>query len=258
MKKLHFQYNMELAFSQKVTDHSFALRCVPQSSLCQTIGALTCSFNPMASIALSKDAFDNVVYTGYIPDPHTYFSFRIEGMAITNSEQFLQEPLNLLYKYPSTLAFLTKSPEAYFPDFKIPSGDNLQKAMYLMELLNKHFTYKTGSTNNATTADMALQQGCGVCQDYAHILIALCRQQNIPARYVGGFMIGEGVTHAWVDIYATGKWLGIDPTHNRIVDENYIKLSAGRDFSDCIIDRGIFRGGAEQQQKVIVKVTEVE
>jgi len=256
VKRLHFKYIMKLTFSNKVTSHSFALRCVPQSSFCQTIGALTCAFNPVASIALSKDAFDNVVYTGYIPAPHTSFSFRIEGLALTNSEHFLQEPLNPLYKYPSPLAVLSCPPEAYLPDFRAPSGDNLQKAMYLMELLNRHFIYKSGSTSITTTAETALRQGCGVCQDYAHILIALCRQQGIPARYVAGFMIGEGVTHAWIEIYAAGKWLAIDPTHNRIVDELYIKLSSGRDFGDCIIDRGIFRGIAKQQQAVTVLVEE--
>jgi len=125
-----------------------------------------------------------------------------------------------------------------------------------MELLNRHFIYKSGSTSITTTAETALRQGCGVCQDYAHILIALCRQQGIPARYVAGFMIGEGVTHAWIEIYAAGKWLAIDPTHNRIVDELYIKLSSGRDFGDCIIDRGIFRGIAKQQQAVTVLVEE--
>ena len=125
-----------------------------------------------------------------------------------------------------------------------------------MELLFNHFTYKTGSTTNQTTAEMALAQGCGVCQDYAHILIALCRQQGIPARYIAGFMIGEGATHAWVEVYVNGKWLGIDPTHNRIVDDLYIKLAEGRDFADCIIDRGLFNGVAQQSQYVEVKVVE--
>lgn len=256
MKKLHFEYTMQLQFSSAVLRHSFALRCVPQSSPCQSIGSLTCRFNPVTSIALSQDAFDNMVYTGYIAGWHRDFSFHIEGVAVTNSEYFNMEPLNLLYKYASPLAFLPQPAAAYFKNFHTPTGDNLQKALYLMDLLEANFTYKTGSTNNNTTALDALTQGCGVCQDYAHILIALCREQGIPARYVAGFMIGEGVTHAWVEIYAAGKWLGLDPTNNRIVDDLYIKLSTGRDFGDCIIDRGVFIGNATQKQSVAVKVSE--
>lgn len=256
MKKLHFQYIMQLEFSSEVIRHSFALRCAPQSSPCQAIGSLTCAFNPVTSIALSDDAFGNRVYTGYIAEPHRAFSFRIEGVAVTNSENFFREKLNLLFKYPSPLAELPGPIQGYFPDFRPPSGDNLQKALYLMELLYNNFTYKSGSTSNRTTALEALKQGCGVCQDYAHILIALCRKEGIPARYLAGFMIGEGVTHAWVEIYAQGKWIGLDPTHNRIVDDLYIKLSCGRDFGDCIIDRGIFLGRAVQTQTVTVKVEE--
>jgi hypothetical protein len=256
VKKLHFQYLMQLKFSADVIQHSFALRCVPQSTVCQSIGSLTCAFNPVASIALSKDSFGNMVYTGYIPEPHRAFSFRIEGTAVINSENFLHDSLKLAYKYPSPLANLQHPAQDYFPEYRRPGGDNLQKAMYFMGLLSGNFKYQSGSTNIHTTAEMALKQGCGVCQDYAHILIAMCRQEGIPARYVAGFMIGEGVTHAWVEIYIAGKWVGLDPTHNRMVDDLYIRLSSGRDFGDCIIDRGIFRGNAHQNQKVLVKVEE--
>ena len=258
MKKLHFSYKMTLNFSSPVTNHSFALRCVPKQTPCQSIGSLTCEFNPVTSISLSKDTFDNTVYTGYIPEPHSNFSFAVSGIAVTNSEYFLSEPLKPIFKYPSTLAFLEKPLAEYFPYWRLPSGDNLQKSLYLMELLFNNFTYKSGSTTNETTAEKALLQGCGVCQDYAHILIAMCRKIGVPAKYVAGFMIGEGVTHAWVEIYANGKWIGLDPTHNRIVDDLYIKLSDGRDFSDCIIDRGVFMGTANQSQLVEVKVETIE
>lgn len=256
MKTLHFSYKMNLTFSSYVTNHSFALRCVPKQTPCQSIGALTCQFNPVSSISLSYDAFHNTVYTGYIPEPHKLFSFAISGVAVTNSEYFIMEKLQPIFKFDSPLATLKKALEEYFPQCHVPSGDNLQKSLYLMELLFNNFTYEAGSTNNATTAEMALEQRRGVCQDYAHILIALCRKQGIAARYVAGFMIGEGATHAWVEIFVNGKWIGLDPTHNRIVDDLYIKLAEGRDFTDCIIDRGIFNGSASQTQYVDVVVEE--
>ena len=69
-------------------------------------------------------------------------------------------------------------------------------------------------------------------------------------------MTGEGATHAWLEIFAGGQWLGIDPTNNRIVDDQYIKLSEGRDAADCIIDKGVFFGNVSQSQSVLVRVTQ--
>ena len=133
----------------------------------------------------------------------------------------------------------------------------IQKVLVYCDRLNSAFEYKSGTTTINTTAETALKQGCGVCQDYAQILIGLCQKNDIPARYVAGFMIGEGVTHAWVEIYASGQWIGIDPTHNRMTDEKYIKVSDGRDAFDCIIDRGIFFGETRQNQEILVHVEEV-
>jgi transglutaminase-like putative cysteine protease len=89
-----------------------------------------------------------------------------------------------------------------------------------------------------------------VCQDFAHILIALCRLSGILARYAAGFPEGEGSTHAWVEYYEDGSWKAVDPTHNRLVETGYIKLSHGRNFGDCSIEKGIFSGIAEQNLNV--------
>ena len=96
----------------------------------------------------------------------------------------------------------------------------------------------------------------GVCQDYAHILIALLRMMRIPARYVVGMMIGEGFSHAWVEMEADGRWYGLDPTNDVLVGENYIKISHGRDYNDCIVNKGVFTGMASQKQDISVIVCE--
>ncbi len=69
-------------------------------------------------------------------------------------------------------------------------------------------------------------------------------------------MLGEGASHAWVEVWVNGMWVGIDPTNNRLTDETYIKLTHGRDFGDGAIDRGRFLGFAGQTQKILVKVEE--
>lgn len=89
----------------------------------------------------------------------------------------------------------------------------------------------------------------GVCQDEAHIMLALLRMKGIPCRYVMGYMLGEGSTHAWVEVLREEKWIGMDPTNRRMVNDEYITVSAGRDANDCPVNRGIFSGMAKQQSQ---------
>lgn len=125
-----------------------------------------------------------------------------------------------------------------------------------MHKLHQDFTYEKGVTTFLTTAEEAMTLKKGVCQDYAHILIALLRMMRIPARYVVGMMTGEGFSHAWVEMEADGKWYGLDPTNDVLVDENYIKISHGRDYDDCIVNKGLFTGMASQKQDIRVIVCE--
>ncbi len=136
-------------------------------------------------------------------------------------------------------------------------NSNIKNAMIIMEYLYGSISYIKGVTDINTTTEDVLKLKCGVCQDYSHLMIGLCRLSGIPARYVAGLMIGEGETHAWVEIYNDGIWMGLDPTNNKVVDDYYIKLSHGRDYGDCIIDKGSFLGITNQEQKVYVLVEEI-
>lgn len=125
-----------------------------------------------------------------------------------------------------------------------------------------NFSYTKGITNIETTIDEVLQHKKGVCQDFAHILLQLLRTAGIPSRYVSGYVCpnksglrGEGATHAWVEIYTpTQGWLGIDPTNNIWTMDNHIKLSVGRNFTDCTPVKGTFKGLAKQKLSVSVSV----
>ncbi len=255
MRKLNFLYEMQLRFSGNITKHSFALRCMPKATVNQRLLKVSCEISPINSITKSIDAFGNILYSGYIEEPHDYFGFRLSGTVLTNSENIDTGGLNRLFCYPTPQTTITYGAEKYLAEAE-KMRDPIQKALAMSSMLYSNFCYRPGTTNTATTAQQALDQGCGVCQDYAHILTALCRSCGIPAHYIAGFMIGEGATHAWAEIYARGKWIGIDPTNNRLVDDQYIKLSEGRDAGDCIIDKGVFFGDVRQDQEVCVKVTE--
>lgn len=128
-----------------------------------------------------------------------------------------------------------------------------------MDEVFKTFVYTPASTTIRTTAEEALAQHKGVCQDYAHVMLSVCRHVGLTARYIAGLLNGEGATHAWVEVYHNERWIGLDPTHNRMVDDNYITIAHGRDYRDCMLDIGIFSGcNVQQHQWVNASVHEQE
>jgi transglutaminase-like putative cysteine protease len=110
--------------------------------------------------------------------------------------------------------------------------------------VHRALRYRADVTGVRTTAAAALALGQGVCQDYAHVMLALCRLLGIPARYVSGHLVGEGGTHAWVEVVvadgAGATVMALDPTHDREVGANYLTIAIGRDYSDVAPTSGTF------------------
>lgn len=106
--------------------------------------------------------------------------------------------------------------------------------------------YVPGSTNTTTTAKATLQGGRGVCQDYAHVMIGVLRQQGIPTRYVSGYLNlsderNESQLHAWIEVFIPKVgWRGFDPTNNLQANDQFIKIAHGRDYHDCQPIKGVF------------------
>ena len=103
--------------------------------------------------------------------------------------------------------------------------------------------YKSGATTFQTTAQKALIDGKGVCQDFAHILITLARYIGLPARYINGFLYDENSavssSHAWAEIYIDHLgWVGFDPTYKKCIDDNYIRICAGFNALDASTIKG--------------------
>ena len=170
-----------------------------------------------------------------------------------------------------------------FTQFAQPSftpGRPLLEAAYdLMERIYSTMVYESDSTEVNTPALTALQQGKGVCQDFAHIMVACCRAMGLPARYVSGYMltqpppgqprlIGCDASHAWASVYCPagdgsdsageGQWLDFDPTNSRAPGEDYVTLATGRDFLDVSPLRGVIRGGSRHVLEVAVTVTPLD
>ena len=128
---------------------------------------------------------------------------------------------------------------------------------YIYELID----YCTVSTDVNTVADQVFEIEKGVCQDYAHAFISVARENGIPARYVSGYLnqgknfVGDIFMHAWVEAYIPGVgWKGFDPTNNLFVDENYIKVSHGVDYSDCSPIKGVLKTNGKTETHYSVQV----
>jgi transglutaminase-like putative cysteine protease len=109
--------------------------------------------------------------------------------------------------------------------------------------------YEWGITNVRTTAVEAVAAGRGVCQDYAHVMLALCRAAGLSARYVSGHLIGEGGSHAWVEVVVPdpcrpgqAQAVAFDPTHNRRAGWGYMTVAVGRDYADVAPTSGRYDG----------------
>lgn len=129
-----------------------------------------------------------------------------------------------------------------------PGGAPLDVAERACAAVHAAVAYGHGTTTVATTAAEALAGGVGVCQDAAHVMIALCHVAGLPARYVSGHLLGSGGTHAWVEVVVpaggASAAVAFDPCHGRRADGRYVTVAVGRDYAEVAPTSGTFIGAA--------------
>ncbi len=255
--ELSFYFDTELRFSTGVTGHEFLLRCLPADLPEQKILSHTFTIMPEdARMSFGTDAFGNRFCSGRLEKEHEGFRYTLHGKAYRDDSLREKTEAEPLYRYPSPLTQPTEELSDFLKDIVPERGDALKNAQIIADSVHEHFSYAPGETEVSTTAGEAFRRARGVCQDYAHVFITLCRMAGIPARYVSGLPVGEGASHAWAEVWVDGIWHGFDPTRRTSAGESYLKLCVGRDYSDCPLERGVFRGCANQTQTVFMRVTE--
>ncbi|OAV69291.1 hypothetical protein Barb4_01779 [Bacteroidales bacterium Barb4] len=255
MKYVRYHYKTKVTFSNVIRSHFFLLRCTPQNYDFQQVISEKCSVYPQENLCIDNDSFGNIVHSGYIENLHDYFEFETFGEVKLSPSYAIKEELNRLFLYPSLYTCPDDNISGLLSAASLNESDSIDsKVIKLSNVLYGLLEYSSNATNTTTTASEALKLGKGVCQDFAHLMIALCHCAGIAARYVAGFMEGEGYTHAWVEYYATSCWKAVDPTHNCLIETGYVKLSHGRDFNDCSIERGVFSGIVNQTLEVQLTV----
>jgi len=258
LKTIRFQYQTELRFSSPASEHRFLLRILPKNDSRQSIKNLKWRIDPSPIDALwqTVDGFGNDALAGYIGAQHDHFCFEIEGVAEVQGEPYTaaSEPPRI-FIYPTDLTRHCNALTDFYNKINGSAPVEVQdRIQYFSHAVHTCLRYERGITTSSTTASEAFGIGAGVCQDYAHILLSVLRQSKIPCRYVAGMASDYGETHAWVEAWTGTEYCATDPTRDKLIDEGYIAISRGRDFTDCSIERGIFKGLCRGTQTVSLKM----
>lgn len=272
----------------------------PRDTPCQQLHSHTLVLDPApAQVATRTDAFGNRPSHWSLAQVHETLRVRAHSEVITRTLPSLAstqswEAVREHFHYRSGQAADPQAPfvfgshhaplheafAAYARPCFAPGRALSEAAMALMHQMHSDLTYASQSTDIHTPALQALQARRGVCQDFAHILIACLRSLGLPARYVSGYLlthppegqprlVGSDASHAWASVYlpeladsACGGWLDLDPTNDRhgwaSPGEDYVQLAVGRDFADVSPLRGVLQGGASHTLEVAVTVAPLD
>jgi transglutaminase-like putative cysteine protease len=211
-----------------------------------------------SQLAVTAEAFVECAPLGELPDSLGFGAWERLDAATANGEFWdtltpstFARPTGLLVKFAEELSLAR-------------SWDPIRTVRMLMTNLHQRFEYKPKSTRVDSPIDEALAARQGVCQDFAHVMIALVRELGIPCRYVSGYLFEpddprrslDGATHAWVEAWLPDlEWVGFDPTHNCLTGEHHIRVAVGRDYADVPPTRGVFKGLSAVKSELSVNVS---
>ncbi len=269
-------------YSRSISESSMELRMQPRTEGRQWCLQFSLTTDPRADIFSYVDYLNNHVHHFNVPGRHAQLTISTEAIVevlaaeelpaalpttawdeldhiATRNEHldmllpsFFARPSNTLYRFQEEL-------DLYRMDDPLTTLREMNARLY------QSFEYVPHSTRVDSPIEDALSRRRGVCQDFAHIMITLVRELGIPCRYVSGYLFHrredhdrseEDATHAWVEAWLpTLGWVGFDPTNNLIVRDRHIRTAVGRDYQDVPPTRGVFRGVAESELDVGVRVS---
>lgn len=237
-------------------------------------------------VAERLDTFGNITHAFSIEEAHDELTVHAEAAVVvyppkfdapdTPWEQVVaalddQSDPNWLetctFRFSSSIVTRSQIARTFAERVFTPNRPIHEASLALTAMIHEEFAYKPGSTHVGTSSIEALNSREGVCQDFAHAMIAALRSLNIPARYVSGYLrtipppgqqrlIGADQSHAWVSVYAgpAQGWIDLDPTNNMHAKTDHIPVAIGRDYGDIAPIRGAFLGGGASELSVSVDV----
>jgi transglutaminase-like putative cysteine protease len=283
---LRVNHTTTYSYSDPVSLCHTEVRLVPRTSAAQTLLDHELVILPAPEVAIArKDYFGNAVTYFSSQEPHLQLSITAHSLVELQTADPLQPRLTPKWEQVSeevrrheraetfdALQFVFESPRVRtareFADYAAPSFPAgralLEGALDLCARIHREFEYDPRATTVTTPVDEVLRLRHGVCQDFAHLMIASLRSIGLPARYVSGYLrsgsnsVGQEASHAWASIFCSGfGWLDLDPTNNVMPAGNHVTAAWGRDYSDVPPVKGVALGGGDQTITVAVDVTPV-
>ncbi len=274
LMRFEITHRTSYTYASPVRDSFNEVRLQPFNNHVQVVESFLLKILPAARLRHRHDFYSNVVHHFEIIEPHSTLTVESQLRVITSNPpviapaaepwplarigEALREPR--VFDFLQDSHFVEMSPEVWRFALDATAGqtDTWQAALAVMRMVHAELKYESNSTSVHTHARDVLRDKRGVCQDFAHVMIGMCRALKIPALYVSGYLATESAsaTHAWMEVLIPGLgWRGLDPTHNRPVDETYIKLAVGRDYSDVAPVAGNYKGTTDRKLEVSVKIT---
>ena len=297
--RLAITHETRYSYSPAVQTAQHVAHLQPADTPCQKVLSHSLHVEPAASVLHNVDAYCNHRAYWALNNPHDGLLVRacseietseIEQAKATQSWESVREhfryhgglpaDVNNGFVFGSHHAPVHEAFTAYAQSSFTPGRALMPAALELTARMHRDFTYASQSTDINTPALEALESKRGVCQDFAHILLACLRSLGLPARYVSGYLltqpppgqprlVGSDASHAWASVYlpelashACQGWLDLDPTNNRTglasPGLDYVRLAVGRDFADVSPLRGVLQGGGEHTLDVAVTVAPLD
>src|SRR6202050_4433454 len=270
-------------YSRSVWQSMMEVRMHPRSEGSQRCFVFQLSVNPRARIFGYTDSYGNLVHHFDLPSRHSQLTIISDALVNIEAQpsipevmeyQGWQELEELVEKkdywdmlMPSHFARSSPELEQLAGEIGATERNGRSPLAFLRDIasgVHRSFSYVKKSTAVNSPIEDALRSRQGVCQDFAHIMIALVRNARIPCRYVSGYLYHstenshpatDGATHAWVEALLPGVgWLGFDPTTNRLADDRHIRTAVGHDYADVPPTMGVMKGKTETQLQVRVRV----
>ena len=277
----HIEHVSRYTYSSPIRHSMLSICLKPRSDAQQRLLAFDLATDPPAAFNGETDSFGNTKHVLNVHGEHC--SLELVARSTVEREQPASLPDCLsadawekvrswrdsfdYWDFTHASAYARPSPAlaAFVNQLAIEAGDDpLESLLRLSDTLHRSFQYVPGSTSAASPIEETLKSRKGVCQDYAHVMIAIARSWHIPARYVSGYLYAESqdgeaevqyASHAWVECRLPGLgWVGLDPTNQCVAGERHIRVGVGRDYHDVAPVRGIFLGGGGTRLEVEVRV----
>jgi transglutaminase-like putative cysteine protease len=279
---LEIRHVTEYHYAETVRESVMELWMQPRKGGGQRLISFELDLTPAARLFSYPDPFGNAVYHFDVPQPHN--TLRIEGRSAVETGPAGDIPAMLDlgewdrlrsdfvrgecfdFLHPHGYAEETERLRAFVAERKLNElkvRDPLSALKALNEAIYKAFDYEPGVTEADSPIDIALAEGRGVCQDFAHVMLAICRGWGIPARYVSGYLFTDkandrsdpDATHAWIEVFLPSlRWVGFDPTNNVMAGERHVAVAIGRDYADVPPSRGVYKGDTETELVVGVSI----